>query len=238
MNKVKMMCIIGLVSASVLYAEAPAWFIPLRDAVLEQVLSSSEVLPLYETAKAQAESIVSKNERNVMLARCENIMGQVYQREGQKTEAGAYYGRGETFAKSAIEEQPTSEAYYVLAESIACLCDVKGFGYQVANGMRFINNANKAISLDPNNVEAKYLLVASNAFANPPFRNLSKAKKLLDEILENEETLPNDVRFNVYYALGIVHQKEKKPNDARAWFELALSLYPTNKDAQKSLKEI
>ena len=124
-------------------------------------------------------------------------------------------------------------------KSISLLCGIRGFGYQVANGQRFINNANRAININQNNFEAKYLLAASNAFADPPFRNLGRAKKLLEEILENinEETAKN-IRFNVYYAMGVVFQKQRQPAEARTWFNRALTLYPTNIDVQNRLREI
>ena len=174
-----------------------------------------------------------------MLARCENLMGQIYQWEGDTTQAGNYYKRGESFAKSALDIQHTSEGYYVLAESIGLLCNVKGLGYQMANGMRFMYVANRAISLDPHNAAAKYLLAAMYAFPNPPFRNLILARQRLEKIIDtDDEYMPPDVRFNVYYALGFVSQKQNRPEDARFWFDNALALYPANKDVQNRLGEI
>jgi tetratricopeptide (TPR) repeat protein len=228
-----------LLITSALFAEEPVWFIKLRDVVFEQYLSSNEVMHIYITAKDKAEAINSETEKLVMLARCENLMGQVYEREGQKSKAAAHYEQGESFAQSALAIQQTTDSYYVMAESIALQCNVKGLGYQMLNGMRFINNANNAISLNKHNTAAKYLLAAMYAFPNPPFRDLNKAKRTLDGILENDnEHMKKDVRFNVYYAMGVVYQKQKKPDDARYWFNMALTLYPTNKDAQNRLEEI
>ena len=224
---------------AVLYADAPAWFIPLRDAVYEQGLASNEVLPIYNRVKSEAEAISSEVERYIILARIENLMGQIYQWEGRNTEAAAYYEQGESYAQSALNLQHTSEAWYVHAESIALQCDVKGFAYQVANGMRFVNSANRAINFDPHNAAAKYLLAAMYAFPNPPFRNLRRAQNQLEEIIKNDnEYMSKDTRFNVYYAMGVVNQKQRKPTDARIWFERALSLYPTNKDVQNRLGEL
>jgi len=231
-------CLLLLITCK-LWAEAPEWFIPLRDAVYEQQLSGGENLSIYTSVKQQAENIASEVERYIIFAKCENLMGQAYQREGKNTDAVTHYERGESYSKLALGKQPTSEGYYVLAESISLLCDLKGFGYQVKNGQRFIDNANKAISLDPHNAAAKYLLAAMYAFPNPPFRNLTKAKQRLEDILNNDnEYMPKDVCFKVYYALGVVYQKENKPNDAKSWFEKALLLYPTNKDVKNRLKEI
>lgn len=223
---------------TVLYADAPAWFIPLRDAIIAQELSSSEILPIYTAAKTQAEAITSEFDRFIMLARIENLMGQVYQREGRDTEAIAYYERGESFAQSALNLQRASEAYYILSESIALLLSSRGFLYQVANGMRFTNSVNRAIALDPDNFEAKYLLASSYAYSPLPFRNLRRAATLLEEIIDNARSLSPDLRFNVYYTMGIVRQKQRRPAEARTWFERALALYPTNKDVQNSLGEL
>ena len=158
---------------------------------------------------------------------------------GRNTEAASYFERAESFAQSANRLQQTSETLYILSESIALLMDVKRFAFQVANGMRFMNNINRAISLDPANYEAKYLLAASSIFADPPFRNLRRGQSRLEEIMENHnEQMSKDVRFNVYYAMGVVNQKQRKPADTRIWFERALSLYPTNKDVQNRLGEL
>jgi tetratricopeptide (TPR) repeat protein len=224
---------------AVLFAEAPAWFISLRDAVFEQKLSGSEILPIYVAAKDHTEGIFSEVDKYIMHARCENLMGQIYQWEGDNTQAGNYYKRGESFANSAIDIQPTSEGYYVLAESIALLCNVKGLGYQMANGMRFMTIANMAISRDPHNAAAKYLLAAMYAFPDPPFRNLRIARQRLEKIIDNDnEYMSPDIRFNVYYALGFVNQKQNRLVDARYWFHKASALYPTNKDVQNRLGEI
>ena len=236
--KVGITCLL-LIMTSTLFADSPVWFTNLRDAVYEQRLSSNEVASIYTTAKTQAQTIASEAEKFVMLARIENLMGMVYQREGQNNEARVYYERGENYANLALAAQRTSDGFFVLAESISLLCGIRGFGYQVANGQRFINNANRAINLNQNNFEAKYLLAASDAFADPPFRNLGRAKRRLDEILENiNESTPKNIRFNVYYAMGIVFQKQRQPVDARYWFNKALTLYPTNIDVRNRLGEI
>jgi tetratricopeptide (TPR) repeat protein len=239
-NNFKMGFILFLsVIASTLCAEEPVWFIELRDAVLEQQLLCNEVMHIYSIAKNKAEAIDSETEKLVMLARCENLMGQMYQREGQNAEAITHYERGEKYAQSALEIQPSSDGYYTMAESISLQCDIKGLAYQMSNGMRFINNANKAISLNKHNTAAKYLLAAMYAFPHPPFRNLNKAKKALDDIVENDnEFMTKDVRFNVWYAMGVVYQKQKKTEDARYWLNMALTLYPSNKDVQNCLEEI
>jgi tetratricopeptide (TPR) repeat protein len=227
-----------------LFAEAPSpsravWFIQLRDAVYEQELSSSEVLPIFTTARAQAETIVSEHERYIMFARCENLMGQVYAREGEKNEAAAYYKRGESFAKSALKIETSSEALTMQAESIGLLCNIKGLGYQMANGVRFLGIVNSAINRAPDNYEAINLLAACYAFPDPPFHNLNRAKKLLNDILENDnENIHKEVRFNAYYAMGVVCQRQKRFDDAMVWFTKASAIYPTNNDVQQRLKEI
>jgi len=242
----KRLCIFCLLIllTSALFAETSSflsqeWFINLRDAVYEQRLSSNEVLSIYTVAKNQAEIITQDVQKYIMLARCENLMGMAYQKEGINSEAIAHYERSEYYAKSALNIQATSDAHYALAESISLQCDIKGFSYQIANGMRFVNSANNAISLNQNNTEARYLLAAMYAFPNPPFRNLNRAKRTLEEIIENHnEYMSNDVRFNVYYAMGVVFQKQRQPVEARTWFNRALILYPTNIDVQNRLKEI
>jgi tetratricopeptide (TPR) repeat protein len=239
MKKRILSIIIFLYFTTVLYADIPTWFIAMRDAILEQELSSNGILPIYSTAKSEAEAITSNVERYIMLARIENLMGQAYQRERRNDEAAAYFERGEAFAQSAHRLQQSSETWYVQAESLALLLSVRGFAFQVANGMRFMNMINRAISLDPSNFEAIYLSASSNIFANPPFRNLRKARNLLGEILENNfADMPKDVRFNVYYAMGVIYQIQRNRNEARIWFERALSLYPTNKDTQNRLGEL
>jgi tetratricopeptide (TPR) repeat protein len=228
----------GLLHAAGNDSTLPPWFIPLRDAVYEQELKADEIAPLYRDALVKAGLASSESEKLVLFSRCEYMMGRAYQYEERKEEASLCYERGMKYAEDSIKLDGGAWACQMFAENISQACAVRGTSYAVSNGLKVEEYAKKALKLDADNV-ASLLMVASRWIYAPwPFHNHSKGIKLLNEIIskyDKDDMMQRDDHFNVYIALGFVYNEQKKKADARRWLEKALSVYPTNKYADKLL---
>ena len=212
----------------------PEWFIPLREAIYEQQLTSAQIEPVYREISNRARSSLSGAAQCVVLSRCEYMMGRAYQYEDQKKEAIARYDEGIRMAERALEIQKSAEAYVMLAENISQSCVVRPTSYAIANGLKVEKNAKNALEIDGRNAAAKIMIAVRWVYAPAPFHNHNKGIEMLTAI-SNENNMEKDDMFNVYLAIGYAHIQRKNNAQARSWLSKALEIYPTNKYAQSLL---
>ena len=136
----------------------PDWFIPLREAVYEQILSADEIWPLYQSTAAAANASLSGEDLYVMLSRCEYMMGRAYQYEERDDEAAARFDQGMAYAEMALEIGPFGEAWQMLAENISYSCMVRSWAYVMANGLKVERYSKKALALNSRNAAAQYMI--------------------------------------------------------------------------------
>jgi tetratricopeptide (TPR) repeat protein len=223
---------------SALAAAPPDWFLPLRDAIYEQKLAADEIAPMYWTIVHTAETQLSGYERSTTLSRCEYMMGRALQYENRKEEAAAYYEKGMDWAKKSLAEQPTAEAYQMLAENISQSCAVRSTVWAIANGLKVEEYAKEALKIDSQNAAAQYMIAARYVFAPAPFHNYNRGLRMMQEIAdETSEKLQKDDRFNVYSAIGYTYIQQKKFTEARPWLEKALTVYPSNQFVRGLLEQ-
>lgn len=225
--------------STALFAERlPGWFIPLREAVYEQQLSSDEIKKIYDKVKDSAKKELSGVERDVILARCEYFMGRVFQENKRNTEAILCYEQSITFAEKSLKTQKTTGAYEMIAGCIGQLCTLRPTGWVMANGLRVEQNARKALDADPANAQASYFIASRWVFGpgvlGDPKRGLMEMQNILDGPFNKEK----DDYFNAYSALGYGYIRLKKYDEARVWVQKALEIYPTNKYAGEMLAKI
>jgi tetratricopeptide (TPR) repeat protein len=230
-------CVILLctVSAGLRAETLPDWFIPLREAVYEQRLKADEVSPLYREVQAAARARLSGADRDLMLSRCEYMMGRVLLFDGRKKEAGRYFTEGIRLAEQALKAGESAEGWRMLAENLSQNCAVQGTGYAMANGLDVEKYSKKALALNSRNAAAQYMIASRWVFAPPPLHNYKKGIEMMEDILTGGD-MDKDDRFNVYSAIGYAYVQQKKYAEARPWLLKSLEIYPANKYAKDLLE--
>jgi hypothetical protein len=236
MNKgLRRLCLFAaLFQGVLLYAQnaptLPASFYALRDAVYMQNSSALQIVRLYGAAKTEIEQTLAGVDLYIALSRCAYLAGITFQTEGRKSEAAAYYDQGIAWAEDSLSITPTSEGYQYLAANIALSCWVRPRSYALANVGKIEEDAQRALALNPQNLAAQYIIAAKYIQAPWPIGNMKKGAKLLREIInQNIESLEREDLCNIYLAMALVSQKEKKNGEEEIWLERALALYPTNR---------
>ena len=208
----------------------PDWYISLRDALYGQVLSSQDILGLYNIAQEQAKKDLTGADLSIMLSRSEYIMGRALMYENKKSDADPYFVRGMDYAQKSLDLKPSAEGWQMLAENISQLCTIRPVPWVMANGLKVEQYSKNALKLDPGNTDAQYMIAARYVYAPAPFHDYNKGIKMMQDILNNyDNRLQKDDRFNVYSAIGYTFIQQKKKSDARPWLQKALEVYPTNK---------
>jgi tetratricopeptide (TPR) repeat protein len=243
MNKgLRCVCLFAaLFQGTLLYAQnarsLPDAFYVLRDAVYMQNSSSLQIVRLYGTAKTEIERALTGVDLYNALSRCAYLAGVTFQAEGRKREAAAYYDQGIAWAGDSLSIMPTSEGYQYLAANTALSCCVKSPSYALANIGKIEEYAQKALALNPQNRAAQYIIAVKYIQAPWPIGNMKKGANLLREIIgRNIESLESDDLYNIYLAMAVVSQKEKKNDEERIWQRRALALYPTNRFRETLLR--
>ncbi|MDR2069174.1 MAG: tetratricopeptide repeat protein [Spirochaetaceae bacterium] len=216
------------------YAESlPDWFLPLREAVYEQKLKADEVAPLYRNVKRRAEASLSGQQLYLILSRCEYMMGRIYLYETRKDEALARFEEGMVQAQWSLDIAASPEGWVMLAENLSQSCSIQPISYVMRHGLDVERYAKKALELDPGNTAAQILIASRWVYAPSPFNNLKRGIQMMEDILNNFETrLQKDDRFNVCSAIGYAYLQQKKTQEAKAWLQRSLAVYPTNQYVQ------
>jgi tetratricopeptide (TPR) repeat protein len=243
MNKgLKHLCLfVGLFQGIVLYAQntqpLPDSFYVLRDAVYMQNTSTPQIVRLYATAKTEIEQTLTGVDVYIALSRCAYLAGITFQAEGRKSEAAAYYDYGIARAEDSLSITPTSEGYQYLAANIALSCSVRPLAYVFANVGKIEEYAQRALALNPRNWAAQFIIATKYIQAPWPIGNMKKGANLLREIISrNIESLESEDLCNIYLAMAVVSQKEKRNDEDGTWQGRALVLYPTNRFRETLLR--
>jgi len=228
----------------------PEWYIPLREAVYEQVLPADAIFPLYQNISGRVKTSFSGYDQSILLSRCEYMMGRAYLDAERKTEASVCFESGMSFARRALDARETDEAWVMLAENLSQNIAARSTNtfYVMGNGLKVSEYAEKALSLNPRNAAAQYMIAARWVFAPSPFNNIRRGIEMMTAIQTNAE-MGKDDTFNVYSALGYAYIEQRKSarnraaieeagNQARVWLNRSLNIYPTNKFVQSLLAQL
>jgi tetratricopeptide (TPR) repeat protein len=219
--------------------EWPDALIPLREAVYLQRLSAAEVFVIYQGVEQTIRNTLSGPFLYATLSRCEFLMGLAYQNNDLPKEAERCYAEGIAWAEKSLDTGASAEGWQTLAANIAQSCVVKPFTYAMANGLKVEKYSKNALTLDPDNVAAKYMIAARWVFAPYPFNNHRLGIRMMEDIItENETTMLKDDIFNVYSAIGYAYIQQKNYQAARPWLEKSLTIYPTNRFAGDMLETV
>jgi tetratricopeptide (TPR) repeat protein len=215
----------------------PHSFYVFRDAVYMQNTSAVQIVRLYTAAREEIEQALAGANQYIALSRCAYLAGVTFQAEGRKNEAAAYYDQGIAWAEDSIALRPTSKGYQYLAANIALSCWVRPRSYALANIGKVDEYAQKALDLNPQNYAAQYIIAAKYIQAPWPVGNIKRGTRLLQEILSHDlDSLEREDLCNIYLAMAVVCQREKKNSDEGIWQERALALYPGNRFRETLLR--
>jgi tetratricopeptide (TPR) repeat protein len=199
--------------------------------------SPLQIVRLYGAVKTEIEQTLTGVDLYIALSRCAYLVGITFQTESRKSEAAAYYDQGIAWAEDSLSIMPTSEGYQYLAANIALSCWVRPRSYAFANFGKIEEYAQRALALNPQNWAAQYIVAAKYIQAPWPVGNMKKGTTLLREIISrNIESLEREDLCNIYLAMAVVSQKEKKTEEERIWQGRALALYPTNRFRETLLR--
>jgi tetratricopeptide (TPR) repeat protein len=240
-NLIRLCVFTALSPGFFLYAQntqrLPNSFYLFRDAVYMQNSSAVQILRLYNTAKTEIEQTETEAGLYTALSRCAYLAGITFQAEGRKDEAAACYDQGIAWAEDSLSLRPTSEGYQYLAANIALACWVRPRSWALKHIDEVEENAQKALALNPQNLAARYIIAAKYIQAPWPIGNMKKGAALLREILDQDlDFLEKEDLCNIYLAMALVCQKEKKTDEEKIWQGGALALYPANRFRETLLR--
>jgi len=225
-------------AAPALYPQVlPEWYIPLREAVYEQVLPADSVYQTYYNVSTRAKTSLTGYEQNMILSRCEYMMGRAYLFEERKNEASAHFESGMDYAQKALDIHETAEAWVMLSENLSQNIASRSVFYAMANGLNVEKFAKNALSISPRNAAAQYLIAARWVYAPSPFNNLRRGIEMMTAI-QTDGDMGKDDMFNVYSAIGYAYIQQRNHTQARIWLNRSLEIYPTNKYVRSLLTDL
>jgi tetratricopeptide (TPR) repeat protein len=211
--------------------ELPGWFLPLREAIFDQVLNAEGVMEIYTETLRSAEAALSGYELDAMRSRCEYMLGRAYQEDGRSAEAVARYETGIALAERSIAAHATAEGYEMLSANYGQACMLKSTGWVMSNGLKVEQNAKKALNIDPRNAKSQYFIASRWVFGPGILGNPRRGITEMEAIMNGAADMDKDDYFNVYTALAYAYVRLKKGPNALPWVNRALEIYPTNKFA-------
>lgn len=121
-----------------------------------------------------------------------------------------------------------------------CLVKIRQFEYWwvFMHGLEVSYLANTALKIQPKNGKAHILIGSTLVY--PPIiygGNPSKGIEVMNTALEMPD-IEKDDQFNIFSGLGIAYGRLERREEALAYLNKALELYPGNRYAAEKLKEI
>lgn len=200
----------------------------LRDSVYNSTnTTESNVLTQYKTTISLIEND-NTIESNIKFSQCDYLMGLYYIDLSKIQKAIEYLESSMNWAKKANKINPTAQGYLAYAESLAQICPIMPTSFLIANGLKVPSISKKALKLDNKLGAARYLICSVIVYSPKPLKNLTKGKKVLKQILENDNLDKEDC-FNVYKSFGYIYYQQKNFTEADIWLKKAAEIYPYNK---------
>ena len=163
------------------------------------------------------------------------LLGMAEIERGNDEEAEMRFRDVARTADMLIENSDMERGYCLKADAKSQILLVRGLLYKIRNAGEVVTLAETVLDMNPNNVRAR-LLVARRRVSAPRLfgGNTAEGIDMLVSILEQSKRdleLTAQDRLWVYLALGAAYAKTKQQDLARSTYELALALYPHNREA-------
>ncbi len=183
----------------------------------------------YRKVVDEVEATRSGTERDVLLARCDYVLGRAYRYLGDDKRAGEYFDRAIDICKDILKRQEMAEAYVVYADSVSQNCSIRSKVYAMAQGPKIKSMAKKALELDPAYGAAKYLENSQNIFTPEPFCDIDEGMRNLDLLLDTDQfRMDKSDRYSALSARAYGYLQRGMREEALYWYGKALELYPNN----------
>lgn len=168
-------------------------------------------------------------EEEVLLARCDYVLGRAYRYLSMDKEAIECFDRAIDTCKAILKKEEMVEAYIVYADAVSQNCSIKPKTYAMTQGGKIKSMAKKALKLDPTNGTAKYLENSQNIFTPAPFNNYKEGMKVLDSLLDTDQyRMDKSDQYSALSARAYGYLQQDMNEEALYWYNKALEIYPKN----------
>lgn len=193
----------------------------------------------YKAVVEEINSTKSGTEKQVLVARCDYVLGRAYRYLGLNDKASKYFEQAIEACKAILKKTEMPEAYVVYADSISQNCSIKPKTYAMTQGPKIKSMAKKALELDPQYGAAMYLYNSQNIFTPPPFCDYEEGMKNLSRLLDTDEfRMDKSDYYNAITARAYGYLQQDMPDKAKVWYEKALEIYPNNVATLEILEQI
>jgi tetratricopeptide (TPR) repeat protein len=224
----------------------PPEFVPayetLRDAVYQNI-PIVEIRNHYKAADSlRARLIKDKKDNTYWSGRLEYLAGRAENELRNWKEADVHLAKGLKAIDIHLRTCPCDEGWRVKSAIMGqmCLVKIRQFEYWwvLMHGLEVSYLANTALKLQPKNGKA-HILIASTLVYPPVLYggNPSKGIEVMNTALEMPD-IEKDDQFNIFSGLGIAYGRLERREEALAYLNKALELYPGNRYATEKLREI
>lgn len=210
-----------------------------RDAVYNQKMSPREIHLFISKGLKTIGSIPNEQEKLYWMARLESLAGymELHQTKDLKS-AEVHFEKCMELVKKALEIGEFSEGYRLLSDTIGNFCLVKNKGYVIANGLKVVKYAIKALKLNPQNAKAMILLASAEIYSPSIFGGKpQKGIQIMQEALEMPDLDKEDL-FNIFSGIGIAYSRLKKYDKAKLYLARSLELFPDNFYANEEIRKL
>lgn len=201
----------------------------------KEVVYSDTVTQLDQVLSMHAKSEKYGLDR-IQSAQIDYLVGLYYLQTEDEPMAKNYFEKSMETIKKSIDENPTSEAYTIYAETLSQYTSVLNVtNGLIQNGFKVPMVAKKASDLDSRSAGGNYISACFYIYAPGIFKRLGKGRSMLLKGLENC-IFERDDYFNYFISLAYIEIKEKNFSKADEWLSKAEEIFPLNKNLQKSKK--
>lgn len=169
------------------------------------------------------------NEKQVLIARCDYVLGRAYRYLGLEDKATKYFDKGIDTCKAILKNSEMAEAYVVYADCVSQNCSIKPKTYSLSQGPKIKSMAKKALEIDPTYGAAMYLYNSQNIFTPAPFNDYKEGMEILNRLLDTDEfRMDKSDLYNAMSARAYCYLQQGKKTESDYWYEKALEIYPKN----------
>ena len=119
---------------------------------------------------------------------------------------------------------------------------IRGLPYKIRNGGKVAGISESVLEINPHNIRANLLVAlkminAPKLFGGNPRRGIEVLSKVLEHPMVSTEIGTHDF-FWYYLALGEGYAKINEKTKAREFYQMAIEMYPGNRDARELLSQL
>lgn len=221
---------------SPVFSEANAPYTALNKAVLEGTHTEGDILHLYERSAEHALTYTDW-EKEAALAVSNFSLGMYYYYLQDEEKAGIAFDKGITSVQKSIEKNKNTYNTALYAALLLHNASVKKIGYQLKWVPKIKGIADSAIEMDAakNFTNAYIVSYETLCFFPAPYGNYKEGIAKMTALLEGSLPKSAEHYFSIYSALGYAYSKTGNKKEAIHAYKTALTYFPHNPDAQRSL---